>query len=109
MSNVRITFPDGAAREFPKGVTPREVAQSVSPRLASEALAARVDGRLVDLTAPIETDTSVQHGLERAARDFATTVPTVLRRYQAQKLDGLQELSRAPHRCPHKITGELAD
>jgi hypothetical protein len=50
-----------------------------------------------------------QHGLERAARDFATTVPTVLRRYQAQKLDGLQELSRAPHRCPHKITGELAD
>jgi threonyl-tRNA synthetase len=60
MSNVRITFPDGAAREFPKGVTPREVAQSVSPRLASEALAARVDGRLVDLTAPIETDTSVQ-------------------------------------------------
>jgi transposase len=32
-----------------------------------------------------------------------------LRRYEAQKLHGLQELSRAPHSCPHKITGELAE
>jgi transposase len=52
-----------------------------------------------------------QHGIKAAAREFQTTVPTVrkwLRRYQAQKLDGLQELSRAPHSCPHKITGALA-
>jgi len=53
-----------------------------------------------------------QHGIKAAARDFHTTVPTVrkwLRRYEAQKLKGLQELSRAPHSCPHKIRGELAD
>ncbi len=53
-----------------------------------------------------------QHGIKAAARDFQTTVPTVrkwLRRYEAQKLDGLQELSRAPHSCPHKITGEGAE
>ena len=53
-----------------------------------------------------------QHGIKAAARAFQTTVPTVrkwLRRYQAQKLDGLQGLSRAPHSSPHKITGELAD
>jgi transposase-like protein len=39
-----------------------------------------------------------QHGIKGAARAFRTTVPTVrkwLRRYQAQKLDGLKELSRA--------------
>jgi len=52
-----------------------------------------------------------QHGIKAAARAFRTTVPTVrkwLRRYQAQGLKGLQELSRAPHSCPHKIGGELA-
>jgi transposase len=51
------------------------------------------------------------HGIKAAARTFQTTVPSVrkwLRRYQAQGLQGLQELSRAPHSCPHKITGELA-
>ncbi len=51
-----------------------------------------------------------QHGIKAAARTFQTTVPTVrkwLRRHQAQGLQGLQELSRAPHSCPHKIRGEL--
>ena len=53
-----------------------------------------------------------QHGIKAAARAFQTTVPTVrkwLRRYEAQRLDGLKELSRAPHSCPHKITGELVE
>ena len=52
-----------------------------------------------------------QHGIKAAARAFSTTVPTVrkwVRRYQAQGLQGLQELSRAPRSCPHKIVGELA-
>jgi len=51
-----------------------------------------------------------QQGIKAAARAFRTTVPTVrkwLRRYEKQGLKGLQELSRAPHSCPHKITGEL--
>ncbi len=60
MPNVRITLPDGTAREFPEGVSGREVAQAIGPRLAAEALAARVDGRLVDLSTPIETDAPVQ-------------------------------------------------
>ena len=54
-------------------------------------------------------DYARQHGLKAAARAFQTTVPTVrkwLRRYRAQELKGLQELSRAPHHCPHKIQGE---
>ena len=52
-----------------------------------------------------------QHGIKAAARAFRTTVATVrkwLRRYEGQGLKGLQELSRAPHSCPHKITGALA-
>ncbi len=52
-----------------------------------------------------------QHGIKAAARAFRTTVPTVrkwVRRYQARGLKGLQEVSRAPHSCPHKIVGELA-
>ena len=52
-----------------------------------------------------------QHGIKAAAREFQTTVPTVrkwVRRYQQQGLTGLRELSRAPHSCPHKIAGELA-
>ncbi len=53
-----------------------------------------------------------QHGIKATARAFQTTVPTVrkwLRRHQGQGLKGLQELSRAPRSCPHKIIGELAD
>ncbi len=51
-----------------------------------------------------------EYGLKNAARFFHTTVPTVrkwVRRYQARGLQGLKELSRAPHHCPHKIQGEL--
>jgi transposase len=52
-----------------------------------------------------------QQGIKAAARAFRTTVPTVRkwrRRYEEQGSKGLQERSRAPHSCPHKITGELA-
>ncbi len=60
MSNVHITFPDGATKEFPAGVTALEVAKSIGPRLAQEALVAKVDGKLVDLSHRIESDTPIQ-------------------------------------------------
>ena len=53
-------MPDGSAREFPKAVTPLEIAQSIGPGLAKDALAARVDGELRDLASPIEKDSPVQ-------------------------------------------------
>ena len=53
-------MPDGSAREFPKAVTPLEIAQSIGPGLAKDALAARVDGELCDLASPIEKDSPVQ-------------------------------------------------
>ena len=53
-----------------------------------------------------------QHGMKAAARAFRTTRQLtgaqVLRRSEVQGLKGLQELSRTPHSCPHKIVGELA-
>jgi threonyl-tRNA synthetase len=60
MQNIQITFPDGATKEYPRGVTALEVAKSIGPRLAAEALAASVDGRLVDLSSPLESDSPIR-------------------------------------------------
>jgi threonyl-tRNA synthetase len=60
MSNVQITLPDGSVREYPKGITALEVARSIGPRLAAEALVAKLDGRLIDLSAPIEQSGPIQ-------------------------------------------------
>jgi len=60
MPNVQLTFPDGATKEFPQGVTALEVAKSIGPRLASEALVAKVDSRLIDLQSPIEASGPIQ-------------------------------------------------
>jgi threonyl-tRNA synthetase len=60
MPNVQITFPDGTTKEFPQGVTALGVAKSIGSRLAADALAAKVDGRLVDLSTPIEASGPVQ-------------------------------------------------
>ncbi|MEA5129374.1 MAG: threonine--tRNA ligase [Proteiniphilum sp.] len=57
---IKITFPDGSVREYEKGVTGMEIANSISPRLAQEVLAASVDGVTWDLTRPIEQDASVR-------------------------------------------------
>ncbi|HET7841901.1 MAG TPA: threonine--tRNA ligase [Terriglobia bacterium] len=60
MSTVRITFPDGKSKEFPQGTTALDVAKSIGPRLASDALVAKVDSQLVDLSYKIESDTPIQ-------------------------------------------------
>jgi threonyl-tRNA synthetase len=59
MDTVQITLPDGAKREVPRGTTAAEVAKNISHGLAREALVARADGELVDLSRPIEHDTSL--------------------------------------------------
>jgi threonyl-tRNA synthetase len=60
MENVQLTFPDGSIREFPKGTTAGDVAKAVGPRLAAEALVARVNGDLLDLSRPIEESAPIQ-------------------------------------------------
>ncbi len=57
--NIQITLPDGATREVPRGTTSAQIAHQISPRLAKEALVARADGELVDLSRPLENDTRI--------------------------------------------------
>jgi len=60
MSSISISFPDGTSKEFPQGVTALEVAKTLGSRLAREALAAKVDERLIDLSSPIEASGPIQ-------------------------------------------------
>lgn len=57
---IKITFPDGSIREFEKGTTPYQIAQSISPRLASDVLAASVNGEVFDLDRQILEDSSLK-------------------------------------------------
>ncbi len=56
---ITITLPDGSSRTYPEGVTGAEIAASIGKRLARDAVALRVDGRVVDLDRPLDSDASV--------------------------------------------------
>lgn len=56
MGKVKITLPDGSAKEYDKGITPLEVAKSISGRLAKEALISEIDGIMKELNTPINKD-----------------------------------------------------
>ena len=56
---IKIAFPDSSIREYEKGVTGIEIAQSISRRLAQDALAISVNGETWDLTRPLEEDSEV--------------------------------------------------
>jgi threonyl-tRNA synthetase len=57
---INITFPDGSAREYNKGISSLEVAEQISPRLAKEIYAATVNGEIWDLTRPINTNATLK-------------------------------------------------
>lgn len=48
-AQVSLKLPDGSIREVPAGTRPREVAEGIGKRLAAAAVAAKVDGEIVDL------------------------------------------------------------
>src|SRR5512147_181032 len=60
MSQVTITLPDGSSRAVSAGSTVRDVAAAISPGLAKAAYAALVDGKLVDLSYPLQKDAAVR-------------------------------------------------
>jgi len=60
MERVKITLPDGSVKEYPSKTTLLEIAESISPKLAKEAVGGEVDKRVVDLKYPIEKDASVR-------------------------------------------------
>ncbi len=57
---INITFPDNSVKQFEKGVTPLQIAGSISSRLAQDVLAASVNDMEWDLTRPIEADSSIK-------------------------------------------------
>src|SRR6476659_1075617 len=60
MSQVTITLPDGSVRGGPAGTPVRGIAEEISPNLAKAALAGVVDGKVVDLTYPLDRDAAVR-------------------------------------------------
>src|SRR5947207_13169720 len=66
MSQVTVTLPDGSSRTVPAGTPVRGVAEEISPNLARAALAGIVDGKLVDLTYPLDRDASVKIVTDRS-------------------------------------------
>ena len=57
---IKITFPDGNVREYENGVTPFQIAESISPRFAADVLAAHVNGQEWDISRPINEDASIE-------------------------------------------------
>lgn len=55
-ASIKLTFPDGNVRTYPSGSTGLEIAQSISPRLAREALSVTLSGTIYDLNRPITDD-----------------------------------------------------
>ncbi|MCJ2183135.1 threonine--tRNA ligase [Novosphingobium sp. 1949] len=75
----KISLPDGSVREMPEGSTPGDVAAAIGPGLAKAALAAKIDGELVDLSRPFTGDASLAlvtakdeaEALDLARHDYA--------------------------------------
>jgi threonyl-tRNA synthetase len=72
-SNIALTFPDGAKREFPRSTTGLDIAKGISPSLAKRTVAMALDGVVVDLADPIEHDAKI----EFIARDDARALELI--------------------------------
>ena len=57
---ISITFPDGNVKQYENGITPLQIAESISPRFAADVLAAKVNGQDWDLARPLSDDASVE-------------------------------------------------
>ncbi|MDU8926352.1 threonine--tRNA ligase [Alisedimentitalea sp. MJ-SS2] len=79
MSQISLTFPDGNSRDYDAGITPAEVAASISNSLGKKAISATVNGAHYDLQWPIDADASIaihtlkddEQALELIRHDFA--------------------------------------
>jgi threonyl-tRNA synthetase len=60
VTDITVTFPDGAKRSVRRGISGKALAEGISKSLAKRAVAMMVDGKLADLTDPIEKDASVK-------------------------------------------------
>ncbi|MFC4775636.1 threonine--tRNA ligase [Paenibacillus sp. GCM10023252] len=57
---IQVTLPDGAVREYEAGTTIEEVAGSISPGLRKNAIAGKINGKVVDVYTPIQADAAIE-------------------------------------------------
>src|SRR3954465_8531640 len=57
---VALSFPDGARRDYPNGITGLDIAKGISPSLAKRTVAMALDGAVVDLADKIERDAKIE-------------------------------------------------
>ncbi|TVP77566.1 MAG: TGS domain-containing protein, partial [Gemmatimonadales bacterium] len=88
-ANVRARLPDGKVLELPAGATAHDAASSIGPGLARAALAARVDGELVDLHRPLPESCELvlvterdPEALELLRHSAAHVLATAVRRHR---------------------------
>ncbi|MGE5704950.1 MAG: threonine--tRNA ligase [Clostridia bacterium] len=60
MAQVKVSFPDGAVREYPAGVTIEDIAASISSSLKKKAIAGKLNGKVVDVYTPVNEDAAVE-------------------------------------------------
>lgn len=84
---IKLVFPDGNAKEFSKGTTGEEIAQSISPGLRKQALGIKLNDELYDLTRPIEVDGTIsiltyrdEEGIEIMRHSTAHTMAQAIKR-----------------------------
>ncbi|KPV59284.1 threonine--tRNA ligase [Paenibacillus sp. A3] len=89
---IQVKLPDGSFREYEKGATIEQVAESISPSLKKQAVAGKIDGKVVDLNRPIEADASVEivtldskEGLEVYRHSTAHLMAQAIKRLYGQK------------------------
>ena len=57
---IKITFPDNSVKEFEQGVTPAQIASSISSSLVKKCVIAKVNGELHDMATPIDVDATIE-------------------------------------------------
>src|SRR3546814_392364 len=86
---IRVTLPDGSAREVVRGTTPAQIAADIGPGLAKAALAAKIDGELRDIMRPLEEDTNLSLV---TSRDEADALELVRHDYAHVLAEAVQKL-----------------
>lgn len=58
--SIKITFPDGAVREYDKGITALDIANKLSNSLGKKILSAKINNKVCDATLPINDDATLE-------------------------------------------------
>src|SRR5882757_2276910 len=90
---VALTFPDGARRDYPDGITGLDIAKGISPSLAKRTVAMALDGAVVDLADPINQDAKI----EFVSREDPRALELIRHDAAHVLAEAVQDLSPATH------------